>query len=661
MENFYETVLTVLKQDERFVAEDGTFLRNAVYEATMKMDGRLIRLLLANDDVRARFFLDVDGVQVFDKIGFVWVINNRLFLPDSYTRYKNAIGLADETGELLSASGQVELVFPYKDCVLEGGQTKENQKRQEIFYNETLAPDEVDRLLCPKVFSGARLFSSEGSQPIEQFHDGDNLIIRGNNVLALSSLCGRYLNRIQFIYIDPPYNTANDSFKYNDSFKRSTWLSFMKTRIQYARKLLRESGVIAIQINYKEYSYLKVLCDELLGEDNYITTVTMKTATTASFRAINDCPVNVSEFILIYAKNKAMAKINPVYVACDYSEDYDSFIKFFDQDCSHWEIVSVDSLIYEAEGVSSWQQYKRLHGEHWKEIRYKKKAAFCMENSDRIVSLNTMQKPSQEIVRVIEQSKKERNRVFQVGSTYIYNGRTLAFFSKKLRTIDGQVTPTEILTNIWTDISFLSLGNEGGVDLPNGKKPEKLIQRLFDLFAGHGDIVMDYYLGTGTTCAVAHKMGLHYIGIEQLDYGQDDSLIRLQNVIAGEQGGISKSVRWQGGGSFVYCELAKLNQTIVEEIEEAADDETLSDLYQRMLQSGFISYRVNPEKVDAAADDYAALSLEDKKRFLMEILDKNLLYVNYCDMDDTEFGISAADKAFTRSFYGKGASDEILI
>lgn len=654
MANFYETVLTVLKADERFIAEDGTFLRNAVYEAAMKMDEGLIRLLLANDETRTRFFMEVDGIKVFDKIGFAWVINNRQFLPDSYTRFKNKIGLADETGALISAAGQVELVFPYKDCVLEGGQTKEDQKRSEIFYNETLAPDEVDRLLYPKVFSGARLFSSDGSQSIDSFNDTDNLIIRGNNVLALSSLCGRYTNRIQFIYIDPPYNTANDSFKYNDSFKRSTWLSFMKTRIQYARKLLKESGVIAIQINYKEYSYLKVLCDDLLGEENYITTVTIKTATTASFRAINDCPVNVSEFIIIYAKNKAKAKIKPVYVACDYSEDYGSYIKNYNQDCNSWEIIPVDNLIYEAEGVSSWQEYKRLHGENWKEIRYKKKAAFCMENSDRIVSLNTMQKPSQEIVRIVEQSKKERNKVFQVGTTYIYNGRTLAFFSKKLREIDGKITPTEILTNIWTDISFLSLGNEGGVDLPNGKKPEKLIQRLFGLFTDSEDIIMDYHLGTGTTCAVAHKMGMHYIGVEQLDYGQDDSLVRLQNVIAGEQGGISKFVDWQGGGSFVYCELAKLNQKIVEKIEAATDEVTLSDIYDGMVKSGFISYKVNPADIDAAVDDYAALSLDDKKRFLMEILDKNLPYVNYCDIDDEEFGISDEDKAFTRRFYKEG-------
>jgi adenine-specific DNA-methyltransferase len=122
MENFFDTVLNVLHQDVSFFAEDGTFLRNAVYEAAMQMDKDLIHLLVSNDETKSRFFTEVDGLLVFDKIGFAWVINNREFLPDSYTRFKNKIGLADESGDMISTSGKVELVFPYKDCVLEGGQ-----------------------------------------------------------------------------------------------------------------------------------------------------------------------------------------------------------------------------------------------------------------------------------------------------------------------------------------------------------------------------------------------------------------------------------------------------------------------------------------------------------------------------------------------------------
>ena len=177
---------------------------------------------------------------------------------------------------------------------------------------------------------------------------------------------------------------------------------------------------------------------------------------------------------------------------------------------------------------------------------------------------------------------------------------------------------------------------------------------IYDISTEEGDIVLDFFGGSGTSAAVAHKMKRQYILCEQMDYIETFIVKRLERVVDGEDGGISKEVDWQGGGSFVYCELAKLNQTIVEEIEASTDDTTLSDIYGRMVKSGFISYKVNPADIDAAADDYAALSLNDKKRFLMEILDKNLLYVNYCDIDDEEFGISDEDKAFTRSFYREG-------
>lgn len=152
--------------------------------------------------------------------------------------------------------------------------------------------------------------------------------------------------------------------------------------------------------------------------------------------------------------------------------------------------------------------------------------------------------------------------------------------------------------------------------LKGGKKPEKLIRRLLEMASNPGDIVLDYHLGSGTTCAVAHKIGRRYIGVEQLEYDDNDSTVRLESVINGDTTGISKAVKWQGGGSFVYCELAKLNQTIVEEIEAATDEATLSDIYGRMVKSGFISYKVNPADIDAAADDYGALALDDKNRVL---------------------------------------------
>ena len=242
MDNFFDTVVEVLKQDQRFFTEDGELLRNAVYEAAMKMDAALIKSLLANEMTKKRFFTDVDGIAVFDKVGFGWVINNREFLPDSYTRYKNKIGLIGNNGDFISASNNVELVFPYKDCVLEGGQTKEDQKRSEIFYNEILATDEVDRLLYPKVLTNAKRYTVDSVQPTNSISADDNLVIKGNNLLTISSLLKNYEGQVKCIYIDPPYffkeSTATDTFKYNSNFHLSSWLVFIQFS---AENLVRHS------------------------------------------------------------------------------------------------------------------------------------------------------------------------------------------------------------------------------------------------------------------------------------------------------------------------------------------------------------------------------------------------------------------------------------
>jgi adenine-specific DNA-methyltransferase len=213
---FLETLEQTLKQDSRFVGEDGRLLKTKVYDACMGMDGSLLEALINNETLKSHFFVKVNETLVFDKTKFAWVLESREFLPDSYTMFKNKIGLADSKGNLISQQSDVTLVWPYKDCVLEGGQTKEDQKRDEIFYNETLAPDEVNRLLYPKVFTNAKRYSADGVEEIAEIDDKDNLIIKGNNLLALASLVKRYEGQVKCIYIDPPYNTGTDSFGYND-------------------------------------------------------------------------------------------------------------------------------------------------------------------------------------------------------------------------------------------------------------------------------------------------------------------------------------------------------------------------------------------------------------------------------------------------------------
>lgn len=664
MTNFYETVLTVLKTDDRFVAEDGTFLRNAVYEAAMKMDEGLIRLLLSNEETSARFFADVDGVKVFDKIGFAWVINNRQFLPNSYTRFKNKIGLADENGDLISTSGKVELVFPYKDCVLEGGQTLEEQKRKEVFYNTTLAPDEVDRLLFPKVLSNALRFNEDGQSPAKEFLAKDNLVIKGNNLLSLATLVRNYAGMVKCIYIDPPYNTGKkNSFGYNDSFNHSTWLSFMKTRLEYARKLLSRDGCILIQTDDKEQAYLKVLCDEIFGLEQYETTFFVQVRFTNKTLAEDSTLHKVMETVHVYSKSHEAFRINKI------KEQY-SLDKF----C--WEIrelanpqtVEVGGKIVDIFKDGQYEIVKvEPHIDGLKETWATGSLIRQGGTAAEFLAKHLADRKSEDGLKVLY--KVHNMGEDGLGFRYILGPQKASAFRGKFYSgvplsIKDEVrtgtydkekpVPNLIYNYLSSEGDFGNCRNEGGVDIEGGKKPEQLIKFFLDYFSNDGDLVLDFFGGSGTTAAVAHKMGRQYITCEQMDNQIEMIKLRLSAVVAGEKTGISSDVDWKGGGSFVYCELAKLNQTIVEEIEAATDDATLSDIYGRMVKSGFISYKVNPADIEAAADDYATLSLEGKKQFLMEILDKNLLYVNYCDIEDEEFDISEEDKTFTRSFYKEG-------
>ena len=552
MNNFYKSVIDVLKQDSRFFTEKGELLRNAVYEAAMKMDSNLVKLLYENEATKSRFFTIVDGIAVFDKVGFGWVINNREFLPDSFTRYKNKIGLVDNNGEFISSSDNVVLSFPYKDCVLEGGQTKEDQKRDEIFYNETLAPDEVDRLLYPKVFTNTKRYNQDGIEENVVFDESDNLIIKGNNLLTIASLLKKYEGKIKLIYIDPPYNTGSDTFGYNDKFNRSSWLTFMKNRLEIAKKLLSEDGAIYVQLDYHQAHYAKILMDEIFGEENFQREIIWRIGWLSGYKTIEKNWIRNHDTILFYSKSNNSLSFNKYYIPREEFKD----------------IAKSNAERYPIEDVWNGNEYDDL-------------------NSIAIVS---------------------------------FAGETVS----KLLNPDDEV---------------------------KGQKSEKLIERIIKAHTDENDIVLDFFGGTGTTAAVAHKMKRRYILCEQLDKHVDIILRRMKKVIDGEQSGISKRNNWHGGGSFVYCELAQLNDKYVEAITKAENDDQLKSVWFEIAKSGFISSYVSPQEIDPNADDFKSLSFDDKKRLFLALLDKNMLYVNYCDIDDETYDISEEDKAFTNSFY----------
>jgi len=330
--SFFEHLEALLRTNGDYVAEDGRLLRNKVAEAAATLDPALLRLLLSDGEAKRRFFAEVDGTMVFDKAAFGWTVENRAFLPDSFTRFKNRIGLADANGGFLASSPDVVLSFPYKDCVLEGGQTKEDQKRSEVFYNRVLAPDEVDRLMEPKALCRAVRHGKDGARPAKTFDPAqDNLLIKGNNLLALASLLPRYEGKINLIYIDPPFNTGNDSFNYNDSFSRSTWLVFMRNRLDLAKQLLAEDGNIFIHIDINQSHYLKVLCDELFRNENFVEEIIWSYGSPSGGRAATPKPVNVHDYLLHYAKNYGVRKQNRVYIP--YSQKYiNDWFKFTDEE-----------------------------------------------------------------------------------------------------------------------------------------------------------------------------------------------------------------------------------------------------------------------------------------------------------------------------------------
>ena len=654
--HLYHVLENVLRMEERFCTADGQLIKNSIVEAALSLQPNLIKLLLDNDELTSCFFSDVDGIKVFDKVKFQRFVMNKSFLADSYTAYKNKIGLTDEDGRFLSESREVVLSWPYKDCVLEGGQTKEDAKRDEIFWSETLAPDEINRLTEPKAFSAFKRYDKDGEHLIEHLQDSDNLVIRGNNLLVLHSCLKRFEGRIKAIYIDPPYNTGDDEFGYNDNFNHSTWLTFMKNRLEVAKALLSTEGCILIHIDHHELFYIGALLDSIFGVENKVQVISVKTATPAGFKTVNPGPIDVTEYVLFYTKQKSAFKFKKAYVPVDYNINYNLVLEKADN-INDWKFIPIKEAMLKSIGFDSEKQAKEKYGNMWAALKPQLIAQYAYDNADNVVSVRDPHKPT-DTVKALMKESRDTGKVIEYtkedgSKSYFYHGGALAFYSNKMQMIDGQKCITELLTDFWNHISWAGIANEGGVKLKNGKKPEKLLKQIIEMVSEPHDIILDYHLGSGTTAAVAHKCNRQYIGVEQLDYGNNDSVQRLRNVINGDQTGISKAVNWQGGGSFVYCELAKANDEFVEKIQEATTTEALKAIWEKMKETGYLNYKIDIATIDANAADFEALSIDNQKRFLIECLDKNLLYVPFSDIDSEEYNISDEDKRLTREFYKK--------
>ena len=634
----YHELEAILRTDSKYCMDDGTLIKNKIVSDALSLNPELLKYLLSHESLKKNFFSEIDEMLVFDKIKFQQFVMNKSFLPDSYTAYKNKIGLSTDDGRFISESREVVLAWPYKDCMLEGGQTKEDAKRNEIFWSETLAPDEINRLTEPKAFTGFKRYDREGEHDVEHLLPTDNLIIKGNNLLALYSLRKRFANLVKLIYIDPPYyfskNKPGDSFCYNSNFKLSTWLVFMRDRLRIANDLLSNDGVLLCHIKEDAIHWLKVLMEELFGNENFVETFIWKN--TDNPDSLSNKSRSSVEYIICFEKRKDASK---AYIGKD-TENGDAPILHTGNNI-HELTFPVGSIHFNIPDG---------HIEAGKPNRVEIITPFDIENG-----LN-----KQEVILKGEftWSQETLQENWNAGCYFLVKSKQ---FSVRVQLPEGKSMAPEK----YFDEQYLSkaigvgTNEDASTHLRNMginfsySKPESVVAYFVRAITKENDLVMDFFVGSGTTAAVALKMKRRFIAVDQMDYIGTETLKRLQKTIEGEQGGISQAVNWQGGGSFVYCELAKANQQFVEAIETAENNDALAGIWQQMQATGYLNYKINISTIDESEADFAALSLDDQKRFLIECLDKNMLYIPVSDMESKEYVISEEDKRLTKEFYKK--------
>jgi adenine-specific DNA-methyltransferase len=491
------------------------------------------------------------------------------------------------------------------------------------------------------------------------------LIIKGNNLLALHSLKKQFQGKVKLIYIDPPYNTGNDEFGYNDNFNHSTWLTFMKNRLEIARLLLNNSGVIFVQCDDNEQAYIKVLMDEIFGQSNFINNIAVKMseATGVKMSHANLRYPKLKEYLLFYKKD-----IFPGFVEIDkykhpvWDVENNIFLENFTNE-QRQELIILEEketnteddvkkaidILKDVKKVSLSQKIKEL-----KITDCDKLLEWKFDNSFRIIktagagSLAKIVKSRKDIpTQDISADISSKGLIFFYFTNFNRETRDPRF-----RVIFADSNIYKHPCDFWQDIKTSgAISDEGGVKLEKGKKPEKIIHRIIKMITTERDIVLDYHLGSGTTCAVAHKMGRQYIGVEQLDYGKNDAIVRLKNVLEGDITGISPEVNWKGGGNFIYCELMKFNEGAIDKIESAKSTEDSLKIWKEMVKHYFLNYDVDIKRFNDNQEEFKKLSLDKQKKLLVKMLNKNQLYVNLSEVDDSQFKVSKEDKELNKKFY----------
>lgn len=621
-----EALESVLKQfDEKYFI-DGIVNKSKVIQDLDTYDEELLTAFLSNEVLKDNFTIDIAGNTVLQTNKLIDLLEADEYWQDSYTKYSKKIGLT-AGGKFIDENEDVVLDFPYKDTILKASMSKEDTDKDDLrpdepFLNEVIAKEEIDVLLDKKILVNAKKYDENGEHEVDSFDEKDNLIIKGNNLLALHTLKERYAGKVKMIYIDPPYNTGNDSFLYNDKFNHASWLTFMKNRLEIVRELLKDDGSLWINIDDDEHSYLKILTDLIFGRENYINNVIWQ----KKYAPQNDGRwfTDNHDHILVYAKNKEQWKPNLL----PRTEKQTRYYKYDDGDGrGPWRTdnILVKSFtrdrVFPVRNPNTGETFYPPEGRCW---RYSRETFETMIKENRIYwGKDGSGRP--QVKRYLKSVKQ---------------GITPLTIWLREEVGDNQEAKNEI-NSFNLKITF---------DTP---KPERLLQRIIHIGSSEGDLILDFFMGSATTQAVAHKMNRRYIGIEQMDYINTVSVPRLQKVIEGEQGGISKDVDWQGGGSFVYAELMEKNKGFIDAIRKCETQNDIDKLFTFMLEEAEIDFRVDLEKVK---DTLHELSLDDQKRTLFKIIEKNQLYYNYSEIDDENVRdlISDSDYKFNKSFYEGG-------
>ena len=398
----------------------------------------------------------------------------------------------------------------------------------------------------------------------------ENMLIHGDNLLALKALENDYSGKIQCIYVDPPFNTGQAFDFYDDDLEHSIWLDLIYKRIKILYGLLKEDGLFWIHLDDVEVHYCKIMLDEIFNRSNFVSHITYERSAVAGLGQ-GGYLVNTTEHILLYKKSILPEKENLSYaeLGLNIIKRYNHYVSNFGTRKLVKEFVAKSNgekvKIYEHSDVEIETISLKNITEREEEIRQQ-----FVKHIDTLFRGNRVQKENEfqnDIIAGMEKGKfysvdyvPSRGKYRDQETTLYYSNCELLSWLKDTSSVeDGRITKSQKMTTLWKhgEIPKADIANEGGVYFPRSKKPEQLLKRIIEMSTKEGDYVLDSFLGSGTTAATAHKMGRKWIGIEMGEHAYSHCQKRLCNVIDGEQTGISKSVNWHGGGGFKFYELAE--------------------------------------------------------------------------------------------------------